>query len=434
MPTKRHLAVGLGVAIFLCGEVARADQLTLDKALAEARGSAPDLAIASARVSVANAGFASANKLLRTNPTLSLGFGTDAPFGNDGDRSWSFGISQTIEIGGQQGLRRDIVKADSAEAVADKARVRNELLADVVVTFYALDGARRGVAIEKEIAAIYKRLLATVRVSLEKGGGNKLDVTTMEIEFARVEADLAKSNGLVAALEAQLAGLMGRTGGTAIEPATDDAPKIESYDTEALVAKALADRPELLAARARRRSFTVQGRLVAREVWLSPTLSIGVRHDRTVYGVEGFRTAPGGVPGLFGVDTRFTMLSVDLSIPLPFFEQKNTEIARASAGADVASAEERAWSVRIEAEVRAAVAMAKGTGEAFAIHEKVRPTTTEAAALFEAAYVKGQYGLSETLLGEERVLRARLLYLAARADYLKAKVLVKRATGEWMNG
>jgi outer membrane protein TolC len=55
----------------------------------------------------------------------------------------------------------------------------------------------------------------------------------------------------------------------------------------------------------------------------------------------------------------------------------------------------------------------------------------EVLELQEKAFTKGSTGISETLLGTERVLRAQLLWLAARGDYLRARALVDRAIGAW---
>ncbi len=410
---------------------ARAESLSLASALAEAKKAGADLAVASARVKVAETGFASANKLVRTNPQLSASFGTDRPFENDGDRAWSLGISHTIELGGQQSLRRDIVRADVAESISEEARVRNQLLSDVVVAFYGLDTARRTVVIEKQISALYERLLVAARNAFDKGGGSKLEVLTMEVESARIAADLAKAQALAASLQAELAGLLGRTGASSIEAATDDVPKVETFSVDTLLTKASDQRAEIAVARARKRSFAAQETLVGREVWLSPTFSVGVSHDRTIWGPGGFRTTPGGVPGLLGVDTSWTLLTVGITVPLPFFDARASDRARASAGIDLSTTEERAARVKVEAEVRSAVALANGLSASFAALEKARPAMAEVLELQEKAFTKGSTGISETLLGTERVLRAQLLWLAARGDYLRARALVDRAIGAW---
>lgn len=423
------------VAIALLGvgwtsRTAAAAPLTLSAALTEARSAAPDLVTAKARVGVANAGFASANKLVATNPTLSLGYATGAPFGDE-DRMWSFGISQTIEIGGQQGLRRAIVEGQVDESAAEEARMRNELLSDVVVGFYGLDSARRTVAVESEIVTAYESLLAIARTNLEKGVGTKLDVLTLEMETGRLRADLVASKAIAEALEVQLAALLGRMAGTKIEPSTEEVPVVATLDASALVAKGLANRPEIAAARARKRVFGSEGTLARREVWLSPTIGVGIQDERMAFGLGGFRLAPGGVPGLLGIDEHRTALTVSLSIPLPFFNPNSTAVAKSAAGLDLASAEERAATTKIEAEVRAAVLIAKGAGDAFAIHEKTRPATTEAGAAYLESFEKRQIGLGEALLGQERVLRARLQYLTSRSNFLRAKAIVDRAIGAW---
>lgn len=431
---KRSARLAAYVGIFtLLGGLGRASAatLTLDAALTEARASSPDVAVAKARVQVASASFASANKLVATNPTLNFGYGTGAPFGDGGDRVLSFGLSQTIEVGGQQGLRRDAVAAESEGAEADARRVRNELLADVVVAFYGLDGARRTVRFQAELVTVYEQMLAGAKLAFEKEAGTKLDVLTLEMEVARVRADLATSRGLAASLEADLAGLLGRTGAPAIEPTVEDVPAVADLDVDTLVKLGLERRPELAAARARQRSFRIEGTLARREAWLSPTIGLGVQNERMAFGLGGFQLAPGGVPGLLGIDERRTSLVVSLSIPLPLFDPRTRDVARSAASFDLASAEERQAKVKVEAEIRSAAALAKGAGVSFQTLEAARKTTDDAAAAYRESFAKRQIVLNDALLGEERVLRARLAYLAARGNYLRARALLGRATGEW---
>ena len=73
-----------------------------------------------------------------------------------------------------------------------------------------------------------------------------------------------------------------------------------------------------------------------------------------------------------------------------------------------------------------AAVVAKSTGEAFAIQEKARAATNEAAAAYRESFEKRQIGL-----GVERVLRARVAYLAARGNYLRARALLDKVTGAW---
>jgi cobalt-zinc-cadmium efflux system outer membrane protein len=430
MPSSTKLSVLAGALAFLTlSWPASAAPLALAAALAEARTSAPDLAVAKARVKVASAGFASANKLVATNPTLSFGYSTGAPFGSAGDRTLSFGLSQTIEIGGQQGLRRDAVAGEEAGGEAEGRRVRNELLADVVVAFYGLDTARRTVRWQADIVGVYEELLAVAQAALEKGGGTKLDVLTLQMELSRVRGDLATSRGLAGALEAELGGLLGRTGAVAIEPTVDEVPAVGAFDVDALVKKALEERPELAAARARQRLYRVEGSLARREAWLSPTFGLGLENDRMAFGLGGFQLGAGGVPGLLGIDERRTALVLTFSIPLPIFDARSRDVARSEAGFDLAVSEERAARVKVEAEVRAAAAQCKGAGEGLQLLEGARKTTDEAAAAYRESFEKRQIGLGDALLGEERVLRARLSYLAARGSYLRAEALLDRAVG-----
>lgn len=418
------------VALLLLPSPARAERVTLARVMAIANESAPPVTVATKRIGVAEAGFAAANKLLRYNPRLQAGFDSDAPFDNEGDRTVGLRLSQTIEVGGQQGLRRDVARADVANAAAEVRTSRNDLAGAVVTAFFAVDTARRQVAVERQLVEIYRKLASGGRTLFDRGAITRPDLATLEIESARVEAQLERDTGAAAALENELAGLIGRAGMT-LEPVTDERPTIDVLNVDEVLARAMATRPELAGARARQRGAALSGTLATRELWLSPTFSVGVRNERVVHGASGFRFAPGGVPNLLGVDNRYWIAGIDVSLPLPIFEQRNSERSVASANLDVATAEERAFAVRIETEVRAAVARAVAAAKALEIQEKVRPTMEEAALLYESAFARGAATVSETLLGEERVMRARLNYFAVRGEYLRAHAMVARAAGAW---
>ena len=431
MKIVRNLALAATAVLAVwMPRAAWASPLTLSGALAEANTSAADLATARSHITVARAGFASADKVVATNPTLSASYTSGAPFG-DADRAWTLGVSQTFEVGGQQGLRRDVASSEVAASSAELSRVRNEVLGAVVIAFYGLDTARRVALVDREIAELYERLLGVARTNLEKGVGTKLDVLSLEVEVARLRAEEAGAVGLAASLEADLAALLGRTGAAAIEPLTDDTPVVPTVDPGALVAKALARRPELTALRARQRRFQAEGRLAVREAWLSPTFGVGVQRERMAFGREGFQLAPGGAPGLLGIDERRTAIVVSASIPLAVFDARAGTVARSSASFDLALAEEKAQRARIEGEVRAAAALVKSAGEAFAIQEKARAAATEAAVGYRDAYERRQIGVADLLLAQERLLRARLVHLGARGALLRAVAMLERATGAW---
>lgn len=410
--------------------LAAAEPVTLARVMAIAQESAPAVTVAQKRVRVAEASMATANKLLRYNPALQGSLVTDAPFDNEGDRTASIGLAQTVEIGGQQGLRRDVARAEISGAAADARRTRNDLAGDVVTGFYALDTARRQVAVERQIAAVYRTLALAARSLADRGAITRLDLGTIEIEAARVEAQAERDAGTVAALESELGGLIGRPGAS-LEPVTDEQPSLDVPSVEDVLARAMAARPELAGARARQASATANQTLIGRELWLTPTFGLAVRSERVVHGASGFRFGAGGVPNLLGVDNSFWTASLEVSLPLPIFEQRNTDAARAHAAHQVATAEERAFIALIDAEARAAVARATAAAKALAIQQKTKPTMEEMSTLYESAFSRGAVTASETLLGEERVLRARLNYLAVRGEFLRARAMVDRVAGVW---
>lgn len=419
----------LAAALCVVSPVA-AEPMTLSRVLALA-DSAPRVAGARARVEVARAGLATSGRLLRHNPTLRAGLETDAPFGNDGDRTLSVGVEQTVELGGQQGLRREIAGAEIEDAAAGAKRARNDFIADVSASFHALDTVKRRVLVSRQVGDLFTRMASTAQSQLARGSITRLDVAALELEKSRFDAQLLRDAGMVEAAEYELAGLVGRPG-LRIEPVGEE-PSGEgaSSGVESLVARALRTRPELAAARARQRSASGQETLAGREAWLTPTIGVGIKNERLVFGRDGLRFGPPGAPGLLGVDHRVTIAGVDLSIPLPLFEQRNTDRARARADRAVAAADETTAHSAIEAEVRAAAAQVRAASKALAAYEKTRVVAEEAAVLLDNAFARGAATVNDVLVGQERILRARLADVAARGELLRLRVELDRAVGAW---
>lgn len=85
-------------------------------------------------------------------------------------------------------------------------------------------------------------------------------------------------------------------------------------------------------------------------------------------------------------------------------------------------------------QISAAVTRAKSAVDAswaaLARWQAIAPRLDEAQAMVEKGYAAGQVDLFDTLASAERVARARVQILEARAAYLKARAELSRALGE----
>ncbi len=426
---KRALTIPLVVSVVLAATTARAEPMTLERVLALVN-EAPRAHVARARAVASRAGVRTANKLLRHNPTLRGSLETDAPFDNDGERSLGVAIEQAFELGGQQGLRRDLAGAESDEGAASSAGAVADLKTEVVARFFEVDTLARELAVGRQVAEVYRRLSVSAAALVERGAITRIDLAVIDLEKTRVEAQLARDSGWLEAESRELASLAGRPT-LAIEPVTSDAVAPLAASADALVADAVVRRPELAATRHRQRGATAKESLALREVWLTPTVAVGVKQERLVFGRGGLRLDAGAAPGLNGVDHRMWVAAVDLSIPLPVFEQRNTDRARAQGELAIASAEELATRDRIEGEVRAAAARADAAWRAFEISSTTRTVAEETSALVESAFARGAVTVNEVLVAHERILRARLGVVRARGDVLRARAVLAGARGHW---
>ena len=110
-------------------------------------------------------------------------------FDRQGDRSLAIAISQTIEIGGQQGLRRDRARAEAAAGGAELRREQIEIFAEVTAAFYSAEGISRQLELEREVAALYARLAQTSQALLQRGSITRPESMAVDLERVRRPVD-----------------------------------------------------------------------------------------------------------------------------------------------------------------------------------------------------------------------------------------------------
>ena len=170
---------------------ARSATRTLNKLMAEALRSAPDIAEAEARIREARAqrGIAGAAQY----PTAEAGAAYDRTRGSAnvpigvppgglgpgvGDNLWQMGFDASWEIDVFGGERRAVEAADASyqAVVEDRGDVELTLLAEIARDYIELRGTQRQLAVAHENIAIQQDALALDTVTIRRGPGVEPDV------------------------------------------------------------------------------------------------------------------------------------------------------------------------------------------------------------------------------------------------------------------
>jgi len=409
----RRVAARASLAVLLTGlaaapgnaQMPKAVPLTLEEAQERAAESHPDLALADADLKVAEADLVTA-KTLPYNPEVGVAV---SPRTRDvgGSRDYDASLDQTIELG-KRGSR---VRA--AEARRAAARARRDFTHLQVRSgarrayFLALAEASR-VTATREAEIVADELRAAARERLNLGAGTQLEVNVASAAAGRARGERLGAERRYRRARAELAAAIGAAAGEDVEP-SGEMPALgpPPSDEPAMLARALAERPDLLAVRQERLAADAEVGL-ARALGI-PDPTIGVSYERTPE------------------DRR---LLVGVSVPIPLFNRNQGGRAAARALRTRASVTEDAARRAVEREVRAAYQgclLAREAVEGF--DRDVVLKMDENVDLARESFRAGKIGLFDFNVIRRDLVETQIAYLDALAELVEARYALELAAG-----
>ncbi len=390
--------------------------LTLDQALAEALARNPVLAVERNEVDIA-AGALQQARVFPFNPELeiegSIGRGrsreSDERRGTDGK---GIGLSQTIPLRGQWGLRIQAAEAGLGRATHLVQDAERNVVGDVLRAFSELGVGQQRVALAREIVALAAEVRGTAEKLLEAGAVPQLDVFRAEVELHKAQNRLVTEERNLATAQRDLALLLGRP---ADRPLRAEAPvtlPLPAADLAALQRLALERRPDLLAVRAAAQAAEAELALARAERFL-PEVKLGLKYD------EGREFDSLNRKGL-----------LTLSIPLPVFNRRQGDVARATAEVKKQEAGIALARRRIEKEVATAyqqVLASRRITEAYSA--RILPDQERNFRLLREGYDLGQFSITDVFVGQREFIEAREAYLEAMATLNTAAAELYRTAG-----
>jgi len=388
------------------------DSIDIGTALALARESSPLLEAARARLGEAQGDVTTAGLLLVENPEvdfeagrrfLSQGGGTETDF--------AASLSQRFETGGQRRHRIARAEANYSAAQATAADVGRVVSHAVAAAFFEALTAGDRTAVAAQNAELAENLyeIADSRV---KGGA----AAPLELHGARIRLAEARRRFLQAQLsrreaEIQLARVIG------IAPPhrfslVGELPRAATLPTlDELLQEALAKHPRVQAAQSEVDSSRSSSRsaveLADAEAW--PDISLGVGYKR---------------------DSGDDVVGGRVTVPLPLFDRKQGERARARARARRAVAEQRSRRLEVESDVRRSFARYEIALEAVREYDAaVLRAQEESLQLMQKMFEAGKIQYVEVVLLQRELLEGRLGYLDARLNLARSEVSTRAASG-----
>jgi cobalt-zinc-cadmium efflux system outer membrane protein len=363
---------------------------------------------------------------LRPNPGLDFSYGSGRPLGSPGERSIDIGYAHTIELGGKRARRIDVaqVGVEVAELlVADRERL---LRGDIHTRYAEALAAARNFSTLGELFELNQRSFKVAAQRVSEGEGAPLEQRLLEVEVGRISADRLVASA--AAARAFLA-LKVAAGIPASDLLTLDAelatPGVD-ISVETAIERALAQRPDVKAARAEEARAEAEIRLAHAE--RVPDVIGVVRYGQSSTRFDQFgMTASGQLVPI--TDTDHT-LTAGVSIPLPFANRNQGAIETAGARRQAAALRREFIEQTVRGEVTGAYAQYVGSRQAVEVFDRqVIKQAEQSVATIRTSYELGETPLLDLVQEQRRLVEIQKAFTDALKELYIARATLEQAVG-----
>jgi cobalt-zinc-cadmium efflux system outer membrane protein len=387
-------------------------ELTLEQAVAEAIAQNPGLAVERREIDIAKGARRQAG-IYPFNPELEGNGGAgrardrrDADVRRGVDTA-SFGVSQTIWLKGQRGLRVRGAEAGLLRAQSLVQDAERQVVADALKGYSDLAVGQARLDLGQEILGVVRQLRDAARKLFEAGEVPELDAFRADVEVRNAENRVVAEERAVATAQRELALLIGRPVEQALRAVTTT-PVLPSPrdDLEALRSQAVARRPDLNATLAAVQAGRAELDLVRAERFF-PELKVGLKYEES----REF-------------DSVNQRALLTFSIPLPFFNRRDGDLDRARGEVAKLEAQVELTRRRIEKEISTTVKQVEASRRI--VDQYVRsilPQQDRNYRLLADAYALGQIRITDVFVGQQA-------FIASREAYLDAVEALNAATAE----
>ena len=346
----------------------------------------------------------------RPNPELgievenALGGG---PYGEFDSAEETLSLSQTIELGRKRMKRAAVAKHELALSEHGFVLKRSEILnaatkafLDVISAQEELTFAQQAEEMQKELGEAQAALIEAGKISAAEGETGIAARAFAGIAVTNARAGLDSARSQLGAFWGNSKPRFSRAAGTI---ATGTLPGLSIYEGRLESNPVLAYHAESI-----RRH---QAAVILEEAGRTPDITIGI-------GARHFEDS----------DENAAVFSI--SIPLPLFDRKQGEIAKAKAAVGKAEAEQRSAEAALRsALVSSHLRLSAAHREAGMLAETAVPAAQRSYEFASEGYKLGKFSYLELKAAQDALLSARLLQLRARIRFHKAKADLETLAG-----
>jgi cobalt-zinc-cadmium efflux system outer membrane protein len=383
--------------------------MTIEGAVTEAVQNNLTLLAERANLSIADAGLVTAR--LRPNPVLSgsaesldiLGTGFDE-VNQAGPPQYSVRVDVPFERGGKRDLRVDAAGQKRQVAEAEFAESVRRLKLDVALASIDVLETKAKLLLAEDNLRALEQLVRLNEQRFSSGAIPQLEVTRSRVAMLQYRSAVRTAQLAVNEARLKLLPLLGRQPDEAPVDIDDTLTTVaQNPDLPQLQQTARVARPDLVALRSDQARSIAELRLEQAQGKVDYTLGAEYRREQ-------------------GVNGRGNMLGFFVSVPLPFSNRNQGEIARADAERDKAQRLLRAGETSVAGEVAAAYQEFESARALLAdIERDLLAPTQEARASVTYVYQAGATSLLDVLDAQRAFNDTMDTYYSAQAAYRRAQ-------------
>lgn len=388
--------------------------LALDQAWELAERANPQILSKQAQVAAAEGVQTDARAWLNSNPQLTVDQTRrsvpQAGPGTDRRSEWSTGLSQTLEIGGQPGYRRESAAAALTALRNEIQDTRSQVRAEVSEQFYRVLALQQRVELEAKALTLFESTAEAVRKRRAAGEDTKLDANVALVESERARNQLAQAQEQLSEARTRLAALLQLPPTDMPQANGELAPMRSGYTLDDLL-RSIDEQPRLQALAARENSAAAKLRLERASTY--PDITVGLSVGR-----EG--------PN----DARERLTTLSVSVPLPLFKRNAIGIGQATTELSQTQIERQAAARDARLQVSGLWArLTSLESRVKRLQTSVLPALEDNQQLAAKSQRAGQIGLLELIVVNRQGLDARRDLLDALTDYHATRIALERAAG-----
>lgn len=393
-----------GAAFTVALPAADSAALTLPVALARAVAANPALQAARHEVDAADGAVLQAGT--RPNPSLDLAVEDQ----RRDSRETTLLVSQPLELGNKRAARVQVAQGEQQAASAALRSRQAALQASVITRFFAVLVAQQHWELAQATTALTERARAATARQVALGKVSPMENTQAQMEAAEVQLQTHQARNDLTRARRQLAATWNAPLAhfPQVDGQLDALPALP--DLEHLL-DLLPHAPDLMQAQAElgRRQAVV--RVEQSQRIPDVTLGLGVKR----LAEEGRNRA-----------------IVEVSLPLPLFDQNRGNILQALRHSDAARAQLRVTELQLQGELRQSHAeLSLALEQADTLGSTILPGAEQGYQAVSRGFERGKFDLDQVLDAQRTLLQARSQQLAALADAHRTHAELMRLVGHY---